>query len=60
MQDQLFYDSPEYAYTSLADFIVDANKPSAKRYSSYQQGLDRRAFTSPPTTTTSSCRTTGA
>jgi len=42
MQDQLFYDSPEYSYTTLADFIVDYNAPSKKRYASFQQGFGRR------------------
>jgi hypothetical protein len=44
LQDQLFYDSPEYSYTSLADFIVDSNRPSARRYASFQQGFGRRRF----------------
>jgi hypothetical protein len=44
LQDQLFYDSPEYSYTTLADYIVDANRPSAKRYASFQQGFGRRRF----------------
>jgi len=44
LQDQLFYDSPEYSYTSLADYIVDVNKPSARRYASFQQGFGRRRF----------------
>jgi hypothetical protein len=44
IQDQLFYDSPEYSYTSLADYIVDVNKPSAKRYASFQQGFGPRRF----------------
>ena len=42
MQDQLFYDSPEYSYTTLADYIVDVHRPAAKRYASFQQGFGRR------------------
>jgi len=44
LQDQLFFEGGAYSYSSLVNFIVDFNRPAARRYASYQQGFGVPAF----------------
>jgi hypothetical protein len=43
--DNLFQNAGAYSYSSLANFLLDFNIPSGKRYSSFAQGFGPTAFT---------------
>lgn len=43
--DSLFSESGVYVYSTLANFLLDFNIPSGKRYTSFQQGFGPSAFT---------------